>query len=813
MRGALVFVLLSVAAATWLAWPQLGSEATQPFLAPELVQVEHPGGVGLVRNLATGGGRIRAKAKLDVVFRWLVDPVELDLRGPSGGLTLRFGRGDLAQAELLLEAEGVQLTVRGEGAPVVQRSPMAAEPERVTFAYVDGAYAVRVDGEPVGQPVPGPAPSGAARIAMTKGSSFRALGCRTRRGDDRTIEGMDLSGGVPRTIWAALAALLGSLSLVSWGRVVIAGRPGGGWAWVLCTVVVSWLLWGVVTTLGEHNGVRLGSAPQPCEQALLRQAGPIDLRPGAGFSTDPRRDGDFVLTAEVVLHDVAALDVIVRAAKPNTDRGVIVTLSTDPELPSSVSRNLGTFLETHEGDERLARLEPGRRYALRVECEDADTRAYVDGIELATVRDYDLRAGHVAFYALSGRATAESILVQPSGQPEALPGALRWWQLAAAAGLLVGLLLLGGLGGRRAAGVLWAWPLAVATSAVAPEGALVVACLLAGTLLLLTPRSGSRLGAWIVGAAVIAVTAWGLTERAPPISASILNRLNLQDVRGEPVAPRYMWARHPLCRRFNHFAHRQEFRRGPIEPDKRPGVARIVTIGSSSTFGYGVKPEAAFSALLERALASHGVEVEVFNGGVSGSTAERMRHVLDGALLPLAPDVVVIDLSFNDHIQGGTYDERAHFEAMATEGLGRWGQLKAWFAKRRADRSWGQFFNLHKNGKPIPDELRARHSLEPAERFADSLREMALACRAAGAAVMFVQEPTNPEGISPIEPFHEAMGRVGAELGVPVVDPQPALDRAPEGTFLDAVHPNPLGHRIIARLLAERLVREQLVGP
>jgi hypothetical protein len=82
--------------------------------------------------------------------------------------------------------------------------------------------------------------------------------------------------------------------------------------------------------------------------------------------------------------------------------------------------------------------------------------------------------------------------------------------------------------------------------------------------------------------------------------------------------------------------------RGPLAPIERtPGVVRIVTLGSCSTFGRGVAYEDTYSALLERRLRERGLRAEVLDGGVVGATvvqgAERYHRVFHA----YRPDVVI----------------------------------------------------------------------------------------------------------------------------------------------------------------------------
>ena len=91
------------------------------------------------------------------------------------------------------------------------------------------------------------------------------------------------------------------------------------------------------------------------------------------------------------------------------------------------------------------------------------------------------------------------------------------------------------------------------------------------------------------------------------------------------------------------------FRTGEFEP-KRPGVSRIVTIGDSSTFGWGVDPEYTYQRLLEDRFNSNAGEreTEVFNLGISGHTSRHGLAIFEHYVRDLDPDVVIISYGAND---------------------------------------------------------------------------------------------------------------------------------------------------------------------
>ncbi|HST95264.1 MAG TPA: arylesterase [Microvirga sp.] len=78
---------------------------------------------------------------------------------------------------------------------------------------------------------------------------------------------------------------------------------------------------------------------------------------------------------------------------------------------------------------------------------------------------------------------------------------------------------------------------------------------------------------------------------------------------------------------------------------------RLVALGDSLTAGYGLPQEAAFPAVLERALKARGYNVEIANAGVSGDTASAGLDRLDWSV-PDGTDGVIVELGANDMLRG-----------------------------------------------------------------------------------------------------------------------------------------------------------------
>ena len=98
-----------------------------------------------------------------------------------------------------------------------------------------------------------------------------------------------------------------------------------------------------------------------------------------------------------------------------------------------------------------------------------------------------------------------------------------------------------------------------------------------------------------------------------------------------------------------HFSSNADGFRGQAFGPKRPGVIRIVCIGDSSTFGWGVDDEYTYPSLLEARMSrAGGPDVEVFNLGIPGFTSRHGLGVLRHYALELEPDIFVFSFGAND---------------------------------------------------------------------------------------------------------------------------------------------------------------------
>lgn len=81
------------------------------------------------------------------------------------------------------------------------------------------------------------------------------------------------------------------------------------------------------------------------------------------------------------------------------------------------------------------------------------------------------------------------------------------------------------------------------------------------------------------------------------------------------------------------------------------GPVKLVALGDSLTAGYRLPANAAFPAVLERALKARGRSVEIANAGVSGDTTTGGLDRLDWSV-PDGTDGVILELGANDMLRG-----------------------------------------------------------------------------------------------------------------------------------------------------------------
>jgi lysophospholipase L1-like esterase len=268
---------------------------------------------------------------------------------------------------------------------------------------------------------------------------------------------------------------------------------------------------------------------------------------------------------------------------------------------------------------------------------------------------------------------------------------------------------------------------------------------------------------------------------------------------------------------------------------------KVLTLGDSTTFGWGVAQNETYSALLEadlqRALDPAGTAgggVQVLNGGVIGFTIRQGLERYRAVAAAWRPDVVVAAFgAINEHYP--TTDladvdklvwvrERASFLWQVERCLRNEVRLVSWLARWQDERQGGRDAQF---GAFVQREQEKRLALQAYDELADyprrvsaadfqlCLRELDTAVRRDGGRLVLVRVPRRRV----VEETHPQVLDYDAELtafletsDVACVDARAELrariaaGSAEAELFVDSVHPGAVGHRLIAdRLLPEVL--------
>ena len=253
--------------------------------------------------------------------------------------------------------------------------------------------------------------------------------------------------------------------------------------------------------------------------------------------------------------------------------------------------------------------------------------------------------------------------------------------------------------------------------------------------------------------------------------------------------------------------------RYPIhDQDKRPGVHRVMTLGCSTTFGWGVADRESYPAALERRIRDAGHrKTEVINGGQPGYTSFQGLWLWDEVLKYYEPDVVLVGFIVQD-ARKAAYSDKS--QAIL--------QQDARFLKDNLLYRWRLYMMLRSliGGFQVEaKELGAQdaggaYRVGP-EDYAANLRELVARIQDVDATPILFGYPLEREGYTAT---HRRILRAAAEeLGVRHLDPQPQMEQASNQAELyfprDKGHANAAGNARIADWVYDFLEQEQLLGP
>lgn len=242
---------------------------------------------------------------------------------------------------------------------------------------------------------------------------------------------------------------------------------------------------------------------------------------------------------------------------------------------------------------------------------------------------------------------------------------------------------------------------------------------------------------------------------------------------------------------------------------KPPDLFRILVLGDSVTFGWGVREEDTYSSQLAGLLAAlrPGQRFEVINAGVSGYGTWQEALWLRQAIDELAPDLVVVQVHVNDAADNlwGTLGQRSRSSSWLV-GISALARLvdRVLLARQVSRGSGG---TCDRDWQEGTERVCWQTTL-------DLLADVGESAQGHGADVVVLPSPmrwqvesgvNDPRAWIDGERFQAVMADFAQRQGMLAVDPLPEFRSAAGGSgqslFLDVGHPNEAGHRLMAQEL------------
>jgi lysophospholipase L1-like esterase len=258
--------------------------------------------------------------------------------------------------------------------------------------------------------------------------------------------------------------------------------------------------------------------------------------------------------------------------------------------------------------------------------------------------------------------------------------------------------------------------------------------------------------------------------------------------------------------------------------DRDDGAAasglRVMTVGDSSVYGFGVGDDEVFSSVIEKIYAPELPGIHVINGATPGWSTFQTLNMLDMRGWALAPDLLIIgnlwsDNNFDDFVDAELLTSYAGFRqtseyrarvVFSHSALFRWLDYQIRVEPRRAA--------VKKIGWTLGgDGPRSGRRRVAINDYADNLDTLCARMRERNGGVIFVML-ANREDVNPVSPdpawgpYRRVMQQAAERNSVPLVELPTvfrAWGRSEDALFMDQMHPTAAGHTLIASTVAGAL--------
>ena len=238
--------------------------------------------------------------------------------------------------------------------------------------------------------------------------------------------------------------------------------------------------------------------------------------------------------------------------------------------------------------------------------------------------------------------------------------------------------------------------------------------------------------------------------------------------------------------------------------EKPSGTHRIMTLGCSTTFGWGVADAESYPARLESMIRATGrQDIEVINGGQPGYTSFQGRWLWDRTLRHYEPDLVMVGYVVQD-ARKAAYSDRS--QAVLQQDA-RYLKDNLLYRSKvylglRSLLGHVQVRAKERGAQDVGGEYRV-----PPGDYVENLRALVQGIQAEGARPILFGYPLERTGYT--SQHRTILAAAAEELGVPHFDPQAQMEEASRNQQLyftnDRGHANAAGNDLIAKWVLEYL--------
>ena len=251
-----------------------------------------------------------------------------------------------------------------------------------------------------------------------------------------------------------------------------------------------------------------------------------------------------------------------------------------------------------------------------------------------------------------------------------------------------------------------------------------------------------------------------------------------------------------------------------FQPNKPTGTVRMVSLGDSRTFGWGLSDQEAYSALLETLLQKRvgaDTRIEVINAGVNAWSFPQMFAYFRHEGVNYGPDYVIIGEAngWTQFLEDADPSfVRKFMWSVRLKNLLRRFAIYHYVIEVKLESVYQKYREKFIPVDPRNDTLyREQQQRDPDRVFKDAIDKLCRTALRAGVTPVLLYLPTAVELRQEPTSVYKAKAAIARELDIPFVDVTPLLKNRRDTLYLDAdpVHLNVAGNAIVADALADAM--------